>query len=88
MPIYEYVCRDCGKDFEVVQKISDTPLKKCEQCGGALEKVISRSAFHLKGGGWYTDGYSKKTEKPQAAETKPKEPATPKKSDTKAKTSK
>ena len=79
MPIYEYSCRDCGKVIEVVQKISDAPLKKCEACGGKLEKVISRSAFHLKGGGWYTDGYSKKTEKAQPSEAKPKESTSTKK---------
>lgn len=58
MPIYEYGCKECGKVFEVIQKFSDKPLKKCEDCGGKVEKLISQSAFHLKGGGWYKDGYS------------------------------
>ena len=44
--------------FEVLQKFSDKPLKKCEECGGAVEKKISSSSFHLKGSGWYKDNYS------------------------------
>jgi putative FmdB family regulatory protein len=58
MPIYEYICHKCGKEFEVLQKFSDKPLKKCEECGGAVEKKISSSSFHLKGSGWYKDDYS------------------------------
>ncbi len=57
MPIYEYRCSRCGHEFEVIQRISDRPLTRCEDCGGRLEKLLSRSAFLLKGGGWYADGY-------------------------------
>jgi putative FmdB family regulatory protein len=58
MPIYEYQCKACGRRVEVIQKLSDPPLRKCEECSGKLEKLISRAAFQLKGGGWYGDGYS------------------------------
>lgn len=58
MPIYEYSCTKCGREFEALQKFSDKPLTKCEECGGAVEKKISSSSFHLKGGGWYKDNYS------------------------------
>ena len=58
MPIYEYGCDACGKVFEYIQKMSDDPKTTCESCGGALQRLISRSAFHLKGGGWYKDLYS------------------------------
>lgn len=58
MPIYEYICKGCGREFEVLQKFSDNPLDKCEACGGAVEKKISTSSFHLKGSGWYKDNYS------------------------------
>lgn len=58
MPIYEYGCQGCGKVFEYMQRMSDDPKTECEDCGGALERLISRSAFHLKGGGWYKDLYS------------------------------
>jgi len=54
MPIYEYQCAACGHQFETLQKISDQPFSKCPDCGkDALKKLISASAFRLKGGGWY-----------------------------------
>ena len=54
MPIYEYRCRECGNELEAIQKISDAPLTDCPACGKpALEKLVSASAFRLKGGGWY-----------------------------------
>ena len=57
MPIYEYRCQKCGEQFEVIQKFSDRPLRRCRSCKGKLEKLISRSSFSLKGGGWYAEGY-------------------------------
>jgi len=54
MPIYEYQCGACGHTFETLQKVSDSPLTRCPQCGEeALKKLISATAFRLKGGGWY-----------------------------------
>jgi putative FmdB family regulatory protein len=54
MPIYEYQCEACGHILETLQKISDEPLTKCPECGkDALKKLVSASAFRLKGGGWY-----------------------------------
>jgi putative FmdB family regulatory protein len=58
MPIYEYNCKRCG-DFEITQRISDDPLKKCPTCGAKVTKLISPSAFHLKGSGWYVTDYGK-----------------------------
>lgn len=58
MPLYEYVCQKCGKNHEAIQKISEPPLKKCPHCGGKLLKELSATAFQLKGGGWYKDGYA------------------------------
>lgn len=58
MPIYEYKCNECDHVFEAIQKFSDAPLTECPECKGKVEKLISQSAFHLKGGGWYKDGYS------------------------------
>ncbi len=66
MPTYEYRCNACGKDFEYQQKMADPDLTKCEACGeDKLEKLISWSAFQLKGGGWYKDLYSKQTPEQQ-----------------------
>lgn len=58
MPIYEYQCAACGKVVEAWQKFSDAPLNTCPACGGALTKLISNCAFHLKGGGWYVSDYT------------------------------
>ncbi len=58
MPIYEYQCQSCHKVFEFIQKMSDDPMTECEECKGELQRMISQSAFHLKGGGWYKDLYS------------------------------
>jgi len=58
MPLYEYRCDDCGVVFEARQKFSDEPLDTCRHCGGRAKKMISKTAFALKGGGWYQQGYS------------------------------
>lgn len=58
MPLYGYQCNKCGGEFEFLQKFSDPPMTKCEECGGKLSKQLSAPAFHLKGGGWYADGYA------------------------------
>ncbi len=58
MPIYEYKCTACGKVTEAWQKFSDEPLTVCPACGGAMCKLISNCAFHLKGSGWYVSDYS------------------------------
>ena len=60
MPLYEYYCDQCGKTIEAIQKFSDAPLTKCEECGGRLEKLISKSSFALKGKGWYATDYQNK----------------------------
>ncbi|MEJ2470458.1 MAG: zinc ribbon domain-containing protein [Desulfuromonadales bacterium] len=57
MPMYEYQCQDCGYTFEARQKFSDPPLTVCEMCQGKVAKLISRTGFTLKGGGWYNQGY-------------------------------
>ncbi|OQY18889.1 MAG: transcriptional regulator [Desulfobacteraceae bacterium 4572_35.1] len=57
MPMYEYRCVECGLLFEVRQKFSDAPVEECRDCGGKVEKLISRSDFALKGDGWFEQGY-------------------------------
>jgi len=59
MPIYEYRCQDCHHEFERMQKFSDPPVAACPACEGAVQKLISRSAFHLKGSGWYVTDYAR-----------------------------
>ena len=70
MPIYEYACKKCG-DFEVTQRITEDPLKKCPRCGHKVTKLISQSVFHLKGSGWYATDYGKNGKtKSDATDTK------------------
>ncbi len=58
MPIYEYKCLDCGKEFELMQKFSDEPLSKCPDCNGEIKKLISNTSFILRGSGWYVTDYA------------------------------
>jgi len=70
MPLYEYICHSCGHEFDEIQKFSDNPITKCPKCSkNKIVKKVSLTAFHLKGEGWYKDGYSRPSDKP-----KPKEP--------------
>jgi len=57
MPLYEYKCKSCKRQFEVLQKMSEEPLEECLYCSGRVEKLISRSSFQLKGSGWYVTDY-------------------------------
>ena len=61
MPLYEYQCKKCGHRFEKIQKFSDKPVKKCPECGGAVEQTISAPAVQFKGSGWYVTDYAKKS---------------------------
>jgi putative FmdB family regulatory protein len=62
MPFYEYQCSACGAQVEVLQKITDAPLKKCTECGrNQLKKLVSAPVFRLKGSGWYETDF--KTDK-------------------------
>ena len=70
MPIYEYECAKCGKTIEIIQKMSDKPLKKHEDCGGALTKLISASGFQFKGTGWYVTDYGRKGEPKETKDSK------------------
>jgi putative FmdB family regulatory protein len=70
MPIYEYECAKCGKKIEVIQKMSDKPLRKHEKCGGSLTKLISAAGFQFKGTGWYVTDYASKDAKADSKEGK------------------
>ena len=60
MPIYEYLCLTCGGEFEVMQKVSDPPPRR-HTCSpkSKVKRKLSLTAFQLKGGGWYAEGYSR-----------------------------
>ncbi len=70
MPIYEYACGKCQREFEVEQRITDEPLKTCPKCRSRrVKRLISQTSFVLKGSGWYSDLYasSKKTDGKEAS---------------------
>ncbi|MCX8159523.1 MAG: zinc ribbon domain-containing protein [Candidatus Saccharicenans sp.] len=60
MPLYEYRCQQCHKQFEVLQKINARPLDKCPECGGSLCRLVSSPAIQFKGSGWYITDYAHK----------------------------
>src|ERR1700687_3759635 len=61
MPLYEYECKKCGHRFEKIQLYSDKMVKKCPECGGQVEQMISARAVQFKGSGWYVTDYAKKS---------------------------
>jgi putative FmdB family regulatory protein len=76
VPIYEYRCQNEGHQFEVTQKLTEKPLKACQVCQGPVEKLVSATAFHLKGEGWYvTDYKSSGSPANKSSTSEAKEPA-------------
>ncbi|SRR5258708_582007 len=57
MPTYGYRCGNCGHQFEIVQRITDEPLKACPKCQGKLSKVLYPVGISFKGSGFYTTDY-------------------------------
>src|SRR5215469_14068323 len=57
MPIYGYRCRSCGHELEVLQKMSDQPLKTCPNCSGELQKKLYPAGVIFKGSGFYSTDY-------------------------------
>ena len=76
MPRYQYACPDCGNQFEVQQKFTDKPLKKCPTCGRrSIHRVVGLVAVSFKGTGFYVNdskngSSGKTTTKPEGEETK------------------
>jgi putative FmdB family regulatory protein len=67
MPLYEYECKKCHHRIEKIQSFSARHIKKCPDCGGVLEQVISAPAVQFKGSGWYVTDYAKKSSAPAAS---------------------
>ena len=73
MPIYEYKCKKCGKEYELFQGIADPAQRSCKFCRGPVKKLMSLSSFQLTGSGWYVTDYGGK--KPAVQEGKKEEAA-------------
>jgi len=73
MPIYEYECSQCHQTSDALQKVNDPPPETCPRCGAqhTLSRLLSRTSFVLKGGGWYADLYSSSKPKSEGGESKP-----------------
>jgi putative FmdB family regulatory protein len=61
MPLYEYECKKCHHRFERIQTFAAPHTKKCPECGGPIEQMISAPAVQFKGSGWYVTDYAKKS---------------------------
>jgi putative FmdB family regulatory protein len=68
MPIYEYRCEN-GHVFDVMQSMSEDPLKECVECGAPVKKVLQPVGISFKGSGFYSTDYTKKGPKPESKET-------------------
>jgi putative FmdB family regulatory protein len=63
MPIYEYQCENCNRQFEIMQRMTEPLLSTCEKCGGHVRRLISQTSFVLKGSGWYVTDYPSESRK-------------------------
>ncbi len=79
MPTYQYLCENCGYEFERFQSITARPLRKCPKCDKArLKRLIGTGAgIIFKGSGFYQTDY--RSENYKKAEKKEKESVTEKK---------
>jgi putative FmdB family regulatory protein len=64
VPLYEYKCLKCGHRTEKIEPVNGPHLKKCPECGGKVELMISASAIQFKGSGWYVTDYAGKKSSP------------------------
>lgn len=65
MPIYAYRCEGCGFQKDALQKLSDSPLVDCPQCGQPkFVKQVTAAGFALKGTGWYVTDFRDSAKKP------------------------
>jgi putative FmdB family regulatory protein len=84
MPLYEYQCKKCHHRFERIQKFSDPHIKKCPECGGPVEQLLSPPAVQFKGSGWYVTDYAKKSAAPASSEASSAKPESKKEEKPKA----
>jgi putative FmdB family regulatory protein len=69
LPLYEYECAKCGRRFEKIESASASMTKKCPQCGGKAERLLTAPAIQFKGSGWYVTDYASKSSGSGSAES-------------------
>ena len=87
MPLYEYKCLKCNRRTEKIEPVNGPHLKKCPHCGGKVESLISASAIHFKGSGWYVTDYASKKSAPTSNDAGKDDKSASDKKDTAAKDS-
>ena len=85
MHTYHYSCERCGYEFEIEQRITDPPRKRCPKCRGSVFRVIHPVGHILKGSGFYATDYrsedfKKRQVQEESASTRAKEKKQKKKS--------
>lgn len=80
MPTYHYSCERCKHEFEIEQRITDPPRKRCPKCRGSVYRVIHPVGHILKGSGFYATDYRKEEYKKKQIAEKDTPPAPEKKS--------
>lgn len=71
MPTYEYQCKDCGNQFEQLQRYSDPPVTECPRCHGKVRRIIFPAGVIFKGSGWYITDSRKSPADDKPAKTGP-----------------
>jgi putative FmdB family regulatory protein len=75
MPTYGYECVDCGHKFEVIQRITDSPMTICEKCSGSLRKILYPVGIAFKGSGFHVNDYRRPDSGRNSSSDKPAVPA-------------
>ena len=70
MPTYGYQCENCGKTFEVFQKVTDSAITKCSDCGGKTNKIFYPVGIIFKGSGFHITDYCRPKETEKVETTK------------------
>ena len=83
MPIYGYRCRNCGHEFEILQKMSDAPPKACPKCSGELQKILYPAGVIFKGSGFYSTDYKSGSKGSSSSSSNGSDSSSDKKSDAK-----
>jgi putative FmdB family regulatory protein len=83
MPTYGYRCTSCEHTFERFQKISDTPVAECEECGAPVKKILYPVGIAFKGSGFYVNDYASSSGSSKRSSSTSSEASTETKTETK-----